>query len=298
MTEAEKSLQSLRPNRLEVQRLLLVLAFSLLAHLTGIGGYEIAKMLHFLPVLFARSVAAPPQQSPEQPLEFVMVQQPSTRAPAKTRYYGAANSIAADQSHKNLNKPELKGAQVEVARTETAPRPAFNRLQPQPAPVAAPRQPQSPVPAQPGDLTLPAPVPKPRPLKLSQVERNVVPGLEMRQSGGARRVALVPAFDVRETPFGAYDEAFIEAVTQRWYDLLDSRQFALDRTGKVVVTFHLHYDGTISDMQILDNTVGILLGQVCEDAINEPAPYAPWPGDMRRMVGATFRQITFTFYYY
>ena len=29
----------------------------------------------------------------------------------------------------------------------------------------------------------------------------------------------------------------IEAVTQRWYDLLDSQKFALDRTGKVGCDF-------------------------------------------------------------
>ena len=35
--------------------------------------------------------------------------------------------------------------------------------------------------------------------------------------------------------------AFIAAVTQRWYDLLDSRQFAMDRNGKVTLRFRLNY---------------------------------------------------------
>jgi len=30
----------------------------------------------------------------------------------------------------------------------------------------------------------------------------------------------------------------------------------------------------------------------------DPAPYGVWPSDMRRMVGANFRDVTFTFYYY
>jgi hypothetical protein len=68
--------------------------------------------------------------------------------------------------------------------------------------------------------------------------------------------------------------AFMEAVTQRWYDLLDSQQFALDRSGKVTLRFHLNYDGTITDMQVLENTVGDLLGYVCQKAINDPAPFA------------------------
>ncbi len=107
----------------------------------------------------------------------------------------------------------------------------------------------------------------------------------MQQAGGVRRVALQPSLDVKATPFGAYDEALVEAVTQRWYDLLDSQKFALDRTGKVVLRFHLNHDGTITEMTMPENTVGDLLGYVCQKAINDPAPFKPWPEDMRRMVG-------------
>jgi hypothetical protein len=120
----------------------------------------------------------------------------------------------------------------------------------------------------------------------------------MQQSGGVRHAALVPSLDVRATPFGAYDAAFIQAVTQRWYDLLDSRQFARDRTGKVVLRFHLNYDGRVSDMEVEQNTVGDLLSYVCQKAVTDPAPYAQWPTDMRAMVGLDYREITFTFYYY
>ena len=40
-------------------------------------------------------------------------------------------------------------------------------------------------------------------------------------------------------PFGEYDHAIVVAVTQRWYDLLDSHRFAQDRTGEVVLQFRL-----------------------------------------------------------
>ena len=120
----------------------------------------------------------------------------------------------------------------------------------------------------------------------------------MKQEGGVRREALVPSLDVKATPFGAYDAAFIQAVTQRWYDLLDSRQFARDRSGKVVLRFHLNYDGRVTDMEVMENTVGDLLGYVCQKAVMDPAPFAEWPWDMRAMVGQNYREITFTFYYY
>ena len=72
----------------------------------------------------------------------------------------------------------------------------------------------------------------------------------------------------------------------------------MDRTGKVMLQFHLNYDGTITDMSVLQNTVGDLLGYVCQKAISDPAPFARWPTDMRQMVGENYREITFTFYYY
>jgi outer membrane biosynthesis protein TonB len=142
---------------------------------------------------------------------------------------------------------------------------------------------------------------QPRPRTVSKAlaqQAHRLPGQQMKQEGGTHRPALVSSLDVKATPFGAYDAAFIEAVTQRWYDLLDSRQFAMDRNGKVTLRFHLNYDGSIADMKVLGNTVGDVLGYVCQKAVTDPAPFAPWPADMRRIIGENYREITFTFYYY
>ena len=83
---------------------------------------------------------------------------------------------------------------------------------------------------------------------------------------------------------------------QRWYDLLDSSQFA-QRSGKVVLEFRLTYDGRITDLKVSDNEVGEILSLLCQRAIMDPAPYARWPDDMRRMIGANYREVTFTFFY-
>ena len=99
-------------------------------------------------------------------------------------------------------------------------------------------------------------------------------------------------------PFiGPSDAAFIAAVQERWYNLLDSTQFA-QRSGKVVVEFRLTYDGRIIEMRVAGNEVGEMLGLLCQRAILDPAPYAPWPADMRRLIGGNYRDVTFTFYYY
>ena len=120
-------------------------------------------------------------------------------------------------------------------------------------------------------------------------------GQRVLQDGGASRRGRV-AFPVKATVFGSYDAALIAAVQQRWYDLLDSSQFT-QRSGKVVVEFRLMYDGRVTDLQVTDNDVGDLLALLCRRAIQDPAPFGEWPGDMRRMIGQNYREVTFTFFY-
>jgi hypothetical protein len=308
MAETANRLESLQFNRREIRRLGWVLALSLLAHLLVWGGYEAGKRFdvwRWIPELAWLRPApklTPPAQNQEPPLEFVMVEHPSAEAPDKTKYYGAQNSRAANpDADRDLNVPKLNGTQTDVPKTETVLKPDFNKLQPAPRPAnSESAQPAAAV--EPGDLTLgkpqPQTPPRPRTIQEALAQMHRSPGVAMRQDGGVPNVKLSASFDVKATPFGQYDSEFVDAVTYRWYSLLDSQQFALDRTGKVVLRFHLNYDGTITGMAVLDNTVGDLLGYVCQKAINDPAPFKAWPEDMRRLVGQNYREITFTFYYY
>jgi hypothetical protein len=312
MTGVGARFDSLRLSSPEMRRLGLALALSLGLHLFAWGGYEAGKQLgwsqrlhlpawlHLVPKMKTGPLAVP--QNNEEQLTFVEVAQPTTEAPPNTKYYSSQNSRAADPTKGNKDVPQLNGKQTEVAKTENVPRPNVNKLQPSPP---APQQKLQPA-IQPGDLTLgkpqdtkPQEQSRPRTIKQAyEQQAHQLPGVQTKQEGGTPRHALVPSFDVKATPFGAYDELFIEAVTQRWYDLLESRQFAMDRTGKVTLRFHLNYDGTITDMSVLQNTVGDLLGYVCQKAVSDPAPFALWPSDMRRDIGKNYREITFTFYYY
>jgi hypothetical protein len=132
---------------------------------------------------------------------------------------------------------------------------------------------------------------------LTRQQLNKIPGEKMKQEGGVKRRLDFASLDAKATPFGAYDAAFIEAVSKRWYDLLDSRDYSLDRHGRVVVKFDLNFDGRISNLKIVENTVGEVLGIVCRKAVEDPSPFERWPSDMRRMVGGDSREIQFTFYY-
>lgn len=317
MAETANRFESLQFNRRETGRLSLVLALSLAAHLFVWGSYEAGKKLGVwqrmprLAWLQPAPKMIPPVQKPEPPLEFVMVEQPSAEAPANVKYYSSKNSRAANpDASRDINIPKLNGTQTDVPKTETVSKPDFNKLQPAPKPMNP--EPAQPAPAvEPGDLTLGKPQdsqqqqqeqtpPRPRTIQqaLAQSQPHRSPGVEMKQDGGVPNVKLSASFDVKATPFGQYDSDFVDAVTYHWYSLLDSQKFALDRTGRVMLRFHLNYDGTITEMTVLQNTVGDLLGYVCQKAINDPAPFKPWPADMRRLVGANYREITFTFYYY
>ena len=138
---------------------------------------------------------------------------------------------------------------------------------------------------------------RPRTLLEAQLQKGLIPGRKMKQEGGVKRERIVSSLDVRASPFGAYDAAIIAAVQKCWYDLLDSRQYARDRVGRVTLRFRLNSDGSISELAFVENTVDLGLGLLCQSAIKDPSPYARWPTDMRRLIGADYREVTFTFYY-
>jgi hypothetical protein len=307
-----KNFDSLRLNRFENERLVLALLISLAVHLAGFGGYELDQYFgwsqrwhwwHHAAKARPEPAQPPVQNSEPQMFMDVNPEQATTEPPPDAKYYSSKNSRAANpDADRDTDTPKLNGRQPDVPKTEDATRQNFNRLQPQ-APSNEPQESSPKVQA--GDLALGKPEDsqqqeqqRPRTIRQALAQQSHLPGVQMRQDGGVRRRAVVPSFDAIGTPFGAYDAAIVAAIQQYWDDELDSQKFAEDRTGKVTLRFHLNYDGTVTDMQVLDNTVGELLGYVCQQAVAGPAPFAAWPSDMRREIGANYREITFTFYYY
>jgi hypothetical protein len=167
-----------------------------------------------------------------------------------------------------------------------------------PAPGETELQKTEPKPDAPPALPVPAVQPqRPRTLKEALARRDQIPGRQMQQAGGVPRRFIVPQLDAKATAFGEYDRALIEAVSQRWEDLLESHQYAQDGTGKVTLRFKLKPDGSVIEIETLENTVGDLLGIYCQLAVEESAPFAKWPPDMVRKIGENYRDLTFTFYY-
>ena len=336
MARAHEEFGSLRFSRRESARLIAALLLSLLVHFGVWSVYEAGKKqgwwlkLH-APAWLHRASKQFPLQAQlahnNEPNIFVDVSHTDVDAPTQTKYYSNKNSRAANPVEANSNVPQINGKQTDVPKTEDVPKPVKaaepkpetkpQTTQLQPAmPAPQPRMPPpetTETPQTPGETDRPAPKPavalatnsappapaqRPRTLKQALAQRDQLPGPALRQNGGVARRNMSSSLDVKATPFGDYDRAIIEAVSQRWYDLLDSRRFAQDRSGKVMLRFKLKPDGTIIEMQTTDNNVGELLGYLCQEAIEEAAPFAKWPPDMVRMIGANYREITFTFYYY
>ena len=84
---------------------------------------------------------------------------------------------------------------------------------------------------------------------------------------------------------------------KRWYELLDERKMTRADTGRVVVEFNLKYDGHIAELKITRREVDFIPAWICQRAIADSAPFAPWPGAMRRTVAGNYRSVRFTFVY-
>jgi hypothetical protein len=315
---------SLRTGQREMSRLVWALAISVAVHFLFFGVYQYGGKMGLLKLipdwlermrLVQKLLHPTPTRPPENreiPLVFVDVN-PATATPEppkNAKYYSNKNSVAANpDADQNSNTPKINGSQPDVPKAEDTPRNPFDKLQPTfhpPEPKPQPAKPKSTV----GDLAMakpPQPAEKPqpeqsRPRTIAEALRrqHQLAGQQMKQAGGVNRQRLDPGFDVKATPFGDYDAAFIEAVQSHWYDLLDHISYNGYRRGKVELQFRLNYKGHVTDMQVVDENVGATLSLLCQQAVLDPsegAGYGEWSRDMRLLVDKDYREFHFTFYY-
>ncbi|MBI3878302.1 MAG: hypothetical protein HY300_20460 [Verrucomicrobia bacterium] len=270
---------------------------------------------------------APPER--EVPLTFVEVD-PSLAVPEPpkdAKYYSTHSTVAANPEPPKevaLDVPKIEGAQTKVVKTVEALKPNLTPLQPAPTPPQEPQPEQraeqpKPQGGQPiGELAMARPAPSPLPLStgkaeskageaneaklerprtvkeaLARAEGSRLAGEKIKQEGGVRNLGIV-ALDVKSSIHGEYDAALIAAVQKRWFDIIGERPIP---AGTVVIQFRLHYDGRISDLKLIDQDVGDLFALFCEKAIQDPAPFARWPLEMRRKLGVDYMDRRFSFLY-
>jgi hypothetical protein len=240
-------------------------------------------------------------------------------------------------SQKALKDPEITGVQKTMPKTFDTAKPSPAQPQSQPKEEELPAMPETAVNQQKKEAQTPQPLggvkdpgetqlakvdpkavvdraqeerksvepqeagaPRRKPIKrLAQAmeQKGIVRGEKMLQQGGSSRFSISPSFDVKSTPFGEYDLRMIAAVQERWWALLEERHYGLERTGKVVLKFRLHGDGSVSQMTTAETTVGETLSFTCEAAVMGAAPFGRWPSVLKAQA-LDPREITFTFHYY
>jgi hypothetical protein len=316
-------------------RLAVALAASLLLHGAGYLGWKVLPpaMSAFKSALQRVWPKRFSELSPEKtieslakrevPLVFVEVDPAlaSAEPPKDTRNYSTHNSLAANEQPRKADIPKIDGQQTHVLRTADNPKPQPKPLQPAPVPepkrieTSEPEAKPKPAPSI-GDLAMAKPEPKslkpadgtadkaaekpyekPRTIREAMARNPALAGQKTQQDGGVERRAHVSMLDAKGSPFGNYDSIFIAIVQERWYALLDDHRFMLDQRGKVSLTFQLHQDGRITQLETAENTVGDILSLLCQKAILDPAPFPKWPAEMRKLVGTDTREVRFTFYY-
>ncbi|HHY87258.1 MAG TPA: hypothetical protein GYA07_17230 [Verrucomicrobia bacterium] len=319
---------TLRASRVELTRLAWALGVSLAVHAFCYGGYKLGEQFDLWSRLRApawlqktRMLAAliEEQQRQQEPMPLVFVDvNPAVATPEPpkdAKFYSNRDSQASNpDAEQEVSVPKIDGTQTEVAKAEDVPRSPFDRLQPavpQQTEEQPPEQPKPRTPEPIGDLALAKPdvtlrndagtaeEARPRTIKeaLLRQNRTQLAGEKMKQEGGVARKLEFTALDAKATAFGDYDAALIEAVQARWYDRLDQLSYDGYQRGKVVIRFKLNYDGTVSDLEVVDTTVGLTLTLICEQAIRDPAPYGKWPRELRLLVEKDYREIQFGFHY-
>ena len=266
-------------------------------------------------------------QEIEIPLQFIEVDpnQSVTDAPKDARFTSTANTVAANPSPAKELNPRIDGRREDTLKTYETVRPnkPIQPVIPQDMQEQLAKdevKPQEKGGAKPGDLVLARPVPnakvdreqemrdvqKPqvatpkryKSVNQARAERGLIEGPQMKLDGGVPKIGIEPTFNVRSSAFGAYQSRLVAAVKGRWDFLLSERNFALERTGKVVVTFKLHPDGKVSDITTTVSTVGEIYSLLCELSIDQPQSYGVWPRELIEEIGRDPMSVTFTFNYY
>jgi len=102
-----------------------------------------------------------------------------------------------------------------------------------------------------------------------------------------------------EPGFQDYDHEVINAILKHWQELRSNYPAGAPgrNTGKVVVDFRLHADGRIGVVKTVSSDVDSVLTYLCQQAVNDLAPYPRWSEEMIHQLGVESRVIRIAFDY-
>lgn len=93
-----------------------------------------------------------------------------------------------------------------------------------------------------------------------------------------------------------YDARMAKRIATQWHALLNTSALDYD-TGSVTVSFVLYSDGSVSDVRITANSVGVVSGWISVEAILKSDPFQKWSPEMVKKMGKNHCDASFTFNY-
>jgi hypothetical protein len=130
--------------------------------------------------------------------------------------------------------------------------------------------------------------------ELQERETRITMAQTPQETNDAVRVRM-PGVAPKDSVFRVYDAKMIGRIEKRWLELTPLIQ--MRGAGQVVVDFRLNYDGQVTDVRVRPTRLLGFAVEICKQAIMDCAPFDPWPAEMRRLIGETGREVTFTFNY-
>jgi outer membrane biosynthesis protein TonB len=113
--------------------------------------------------------------------------------------------------------------------------------------------------------------------------------------GGVDRTGHALGFNSEASPFASYDKKIISKINSYWqYQVVD--KFYGEKVGEVEISFKILSSGQVAEVEVVSNTANSVLAGWCVRAIQESAPFDPFPEAMRAMQG-DYREALYRFYY-
>jgi hypothetical protein len=113
----------------------------------------------------------------------------------------------------------------------------------------------------------------------------------MENSRAAQVIPLSPP-PTNGRHFRQYDINLTKRVFNRWYELWAQRKQSGEPYGEAVITFQLHFDGSVSNLYITKSNVGLSPTSICESAVKDSIPFPGWRQEI-----VSERNVTLSFNY-
>lgn len=252
---------------------------------------------------------APKNRSAEIPKiegrKLTQLETTTVHLPAKTQPRPATPPPAAKPQPKTPSTP----ARVEAPKPVALPKPAEGITAPEPQrrPQEQPQQQTASRTAKPAAEAAPAAQPTPQlkfaessfglrpvPSETSPIQREI-PTMASETDGGVSRRGPT-ALNVVGMPQGAYSKKMFAEIGRRWTLLLD-KTYADGQPGKAKLSFTLYPTGHVDHLKVAQNTASPILGDLCQKAVIDCAPFDPWPQELK-LLGGDHLDITIDFNVY